>query len=110
MKITKKGYTGWPTKKGYTGWPRKNATPTISDFKTTRDRLTSLCALLGIEFFSQQDDTKIINSNEGILRQCHFQNLPLLPQKSQLTYRKIPLFGFSGYSIYSCFVKRSQHE
>ena len=45
-----------------------------------------------IEFFSKQNDTKIINFDEGVLilwpfflRQCHFQNLPLLSQKSQLT-------------------------
>ena len=45
----------------YTGWPRTNATPTINNFKKTRDRLKKLCALMRIKFFSQQADTKIIN-------------------------------------------------
>ena len=40
----------------YTGWPRKNATLTINDSITV------------------------------FLRQCHFQSLPLLSQKSRLTY------------------------
>ena len=76
----------------YTEWPRKNATLTINNFKKTRDRMKKLCALLCIKFFSQQDDTKIVNFDEGILdsmaniflRQCHFQNLFLMYQKSRL--------------------------
>ena len=47
--------------------------------------MKKLCALMRIEFFSQQNDTKIINFDEGVLilwpfflRQCHFQDLPLL--------------------------------
>ena len=74
----------------YTGWPRKNATLTINDFKKTRDRINKLCPLLRIKFSFQQDDTKIINFDEGrldsmavFLRQCQYQNLPLLSQKSQ---------------------------
>ena len=51
----------------YTGWPKKNATPTINNFKKTRDRVKKLCALWRIKFFSQQDDTKIINFDEGVL-------------------------------------------
>ena len=50
----------------YTGWPRKNATLTIDDFKKTRHRINKLCPLLRIKFFFQQDDTKIINFNEGV--------------------------------------------
>ena len=42
------------TKCGYTGWPRKNATPTINNFKKTREKIKKLCALMCIEFFSQQ--------------------------------------------------------
>ena len=49
--------------KVYTGWPRKNATPTINNFK----KMKKLCALMCTEFFSQQNDTKIINFDEGIL-------------------------------------------
>ena len=45
----------------YTGWPRKNATLTINNFKKRRDRMKKLCALLRIKFFTQQDDTKIVN-------------------------------------------------
>ena len=50
-----------------TGWPRKNATLTINNFKKTRDRMKKLCALLRIKFFFQQDDTKIVNFDEGVL-------------------------------------------
>ena len=45
----------------YTGCPRKNATLTINNFKKMREKMKKLCALLRIEFFSQQNDTKIIN-------------------------------------------------
>ena len=31
-----------------------------------------LCVLLRIKFFSQQDDTKIINFDEGVLILCLF--------------------------------------
>ena len=51
----------------YTGWPRKNATLTINNFKKTRDKMKRLCALLRINFFLQQDDTKIVHFDEGIL-------------------------------------------
>ena len=50
-----------------TGWPRKNATLTINNIKKMRDRMIKLCALLRIKFFSQQDDTKIVNFDEGVL-------------------------------------------
>ena len=51
----------------HTGWPRKNATLTINNLKKTKDRMNKLCALLRIKFFSQQDDTKIVNFDEGVL-------------------------------------------
>ena len=51
----------------YTGWPRKNATLTINNFKKTRDRMKKLCTLLSIKLFFQQDDTKIVNFDEGVL-------------------------------------------
>ena len=51
----------------YTGWPQKNATLMINNFKKTRDRMKKLCALLRIKFFFQQDDTKIVNFDEGVL-------------------------------------------
>ena len=40
---------------------------TINNFKKTRDRMKKLCALLCIKFSSQQDDTKIVNFDEGVL-------------------------------------------
>ena len=51
----------------YTWWPRKNATLKINNFKKTRDRMKKLCALLCVKFFPQQDDTKIVNFDEGVL-------------------------------------------
>ena len=47
------------------GGPEKNTTLMINNFKKTRDRMKKLCASLRIKFFSQQDDTKIINFDEG---------------------------------------------
>ena len=54
-------------KNAYTGWPKKNATLTINNFKKTSDRMKKLCALSRIKFFSQQDDTKNANFDEGVL-------------------------------------------
>ena len=34
--------------------------------------MKKLCALLGMKFFSQQDDTKIVNFDEGIFILCLF--------------------------------------
>ena len=56
----------------YTKWPRKDASPTINNFKKTRDRIKKLRLLMRIQFFFQQDDTKIINFDEGILNLCPF--------------------------------------
>ena len=85
----------------YTGWPKKNVTPTINDFKRTSDRMKKLCALLCVNVFFQQDDTKIINFDESVLilygrfsKAMSFQNLPLLSQKLPLTTENFPLFGF----------------
>ena len=66
--------------------------------------MKKLCALLRIKFFSQQDDTKIVNFDEGvlilymavILRQCHFQNLPFYLKSHNLRTEKFALFGFPG--------------
>ena len=77
---------------------QKNATLTINNFKKTRDRMKKLCALLRIKFFSQQDDTKIVNFDEAVLILCpffcfseamSFSRFALLSQKSQFTYRKV---------------------
>ena len=66
--------------------------------------MKKLCALMRIEFFSQQNDTKIINFDEGVLilwpffwgnvifKICHF----CLKSHNWYIYRKFPLFGFPG--------------
>ena len=48
--------------------------------------MKELCALLRMKFFFQQDDTKIVKFDEGvlILEAMSFQNLHLLYQKSRL--------------------------
>ena len=51
----------------YTGWPRKNATLTINNLKKTWEKIKKLCTLMHIEFSPQQNDTKIINIDEGVL-------------------------------------------
>ena len=51
----------------YTGWPRKNATHMINNFKKSRDRMKKLCALLRIKLFFEQDDTKTVNFDKGVL-------------------------------------------
>ena len=42
-------------------------TLTINNFKKTRDRMIKFCALLHIKFCFQQDDTKIVNFDAGVL-------------------------------------------
>ena len=49
------------------GGPERMHTLTISNFKKTRVRIKEFCALLRIKFFSQQDDTKIVNFDEAVL-------------------------------------------
>ena len=51
----------------YTGGPQKECNTYDQWFKKTRDRINKLCPLLRIKFFYQQDDTKIINFDEGVL-------------------------------------------
>ena len=65
--------------------------------------MKKVCALLRIKFFSQQDDTKIDNFDEGVLilwpfflRQCHFQDLPFYLKSHNLHTEKFPLFGLPG--------------
>ena len=59
--------------------------------------MKKLCALLRIKFFSQQDDTKIVNFDEGVLilwpfsEAMSFSRCALLSQKSQFTYRKFSI-------------------
>ena len=75
----------------------------INNFKKTRDRMKKLCALLCMKF-SPQDDTKIVNFDEGVLirtmadflRQCHFQDLPFYLKSHNLRTENCPLFGFPG--------------
>ena len=81
----------------YPGWPRKNATLTINNFKKTRDRMKT-CALWHIKFFSQQDDTKIVNFDEGVLiilpffwGNDIFKICPSFSIKSQFTYQNFSI-------------------
>ena len=65
--------------------------------------MKKLCALLRIKKNYQQDDTKIVNFDEGVLilwpffrRQCHFQDLPFYLNSHNLRTENFPLFGFPG--------------
>ena len=65
--------------------------------------MKKVCALLRIKFFSEQDDTKIVNFDEGVLillavflRQCKFQDLPFYLKSHNLRTEYFPLFGFPG--------------
>ena len=85
----------------YTGWPRKNATLSINNFKKTRDRMKKLCALLRINFFSQQDDTKIVNFDECVLilwpffwGNVIFKICPSISKVTIYVPKIFPLFGF----------------
>ena len=56
--------------------------------------MKKVCALLRIKLFSQQDDTKIVNFDEGVLilygrfsEAMSFRRFALLSRKSQFTYR-----------------------
>ena len=51
----------------YTGWPRKNATLSITNLKEIRDLIKLVSALMHRKLFSQQNDTKSNNFDEGIL-------------------------------------------
>ena len=59
--------------------------------------MKKLCALLRIKFFTQQDDTEIVNFDEGVLilwpfsEAMSFSRFALLSQKSQFTYRKFSI-------------------
>ena len=60
--------------------------------------MKKLCALLRIKFFSQQDDTKIVNFDDFrrfdsvavFLRQCHFQDLPFYLKSHKLRTENLP--------------------
>ena len=81
----------------YTGWPRKNATLKINNFKKTRDRMNKLCALLRIQFFSQQDGTKMLILMKAFWfcgrfsEAMSFSRFALLSQKPQFTYRNFSI-------------------
>ena len=60
--------------------------------------MKKLCALLRINFFSQQDDTKIVNVDEDVLilwpffsEAMSFSRFALLSQKSQFKYRNFSI-------------------
>ena len=80
--------------------------------------MKKLCALLRIEFFSEQDATKIVKFDEGVmrsvavfLRQCHFQDLPFYISKVRIYVPNIfHCLASPDKIVISCFVKQSQHE
>ena len=50
------------------GGPERTQTPTINNLMKTRGEMKRVvCSNAYIEFFSQQNDTKIINFDEGVL-------------------------------------------
>ena len=64
--------------------------------RKTRDRINKLCALLRTKFFFQQDDTKIINFDEGILILWPFSETMSFSKFASsiskvTTYRKFPI-------------------
>ena len=80
-----------------------------------RDRMKKLCALLRLKFVSQQDDTKIINFDEGVLilwpffwGNVIFQSLPLLSQKLQLTDRKCSIVWLPREKCQSALALKSE--
>ena len=59
--------------------------------------MKKLCALLRIKLFSQQDDTKIVNFDEGVLIQSvSFPYLPFYLRNLNLRTENFPLCGFPG--------------
>ena len=65
--------------------------------------MKKLWALLRIKFFSQQDDTKIVNFDEGdfdsvavFLRQCHFQDLPFYLKSHNLRTKFFSIVWLPG--------------
>ena len=65
--------------------------------------MKKLCALLRIKFFSQEDDTKIVNFDEGVLILWpFFWGIVIFKICSSVSKVKIyvpkyfPLFGFPG--------------
>ena len=92
----------------YTGWPRKNATLTINNFKKLSNRMKKVCALLRIGFFSQQDDTEIVNFDWFCGRfseAMSYSSFALLYQKSQFTYRQISIVWLPRVNCQILFCK-----
>ena len=50
----------------YTGWPRKNAPLSTTNFKEISDLIKLVSAVMSRTFFSQQNDTKINDFDEGL--------------------------------------------
>ena len=53
----------------HTGWLKKNATPTINNFKKTRDKNEKVVCIKinAYNFFLSKMTTKFINFDEGVL-------------------------------------------
>ena len=74
--------------------------------------MKKLCALLHIKFFSQQDDIRVVNFDEGVLilwpffmRQYHFQDLPFYLKSHNLHTKNFPLCDFPGCQLLLCKAK-----
>ena len=88
--------------KFYSGWPIMNVTLRLDACKDTMVRMKKLGEFLRIKFFSQQDDTKIINFHKGVRIQrslCEamsFQDVPFYLICHNLRTENFPLLGFPG--------------
>ena len=65
--------------------------------------MQKLRALLPIQLFPQQDDTKVVNFDEGVLilwpffwGNVNFQDLPFYLKSHNLRTENFPLCGFPG--------------
>ena len=99
------------------GGPERTQHLRSINFKKTGDKINKLCALLRIIFFFQQDDTKIINFDEGVLilwpffcsnvvfKICHF----CLKSHNWRT-ENVPLLASPGKVSALALKKRRQHE
>ena len=94
----------------------------INYFKKTRNRMKKLCALLRIKFFSQQNDTKIVNLMTAFWfygrfsEAMSFSRFALLSRTSQFTYRKFSIVWLPRVKCLlllckakSAWIKRSIH-
>ena len=108
--------------KQHTGWPKNNTTRTINNFKKTRDRMKSLCALSRIKFFPSKMTWRTLILMKAFWfygrfsDAMSFSRFALLSQKSQFTYRRFSIVWLPRvkYLLLLCkaepaWIKRSIH-